>query len=88
MEVGNTVLEFEHNLDVFKTAVVVKSLGPEGGDGGGQELSLGLPVEVSEVADSTTGQTLKPVLIRVTKRTKEAAAGSSKQAKATKTSTK
>ena len=78
----------EHNLDVVKTADWVIDLGPEGGDGGGQVIATGTPEEVAEVADSYTGQYLKPVLIRDTKRTKEAAAGSSKQAKATKTSTK
>ena len=51
-------------------------------------IATGTPEEVAEVADSYTGQYLKPVLIRDTKRTKEAAAGSSKQAKAAKTSTK
>lgn len=85
---GNTVLVIEHNLDVVKTADWVIDLGPEGGDGGGQVIATGTPEEVAEVADSYTGQYLKPVLIRDTKRTKEAAAGSSKQAKATKTSTK
>ncbi len=36
VDVGNTVLVIEHNLDVVKSADWVVDLGPEGGDGGGQ----------------------------------------------------
>ncbi|EGF36688.1 excinuclease ABC subunit A, partial [Lacticaseibacillus rhamnosus MTCC 5462] len=39
----------------------VIDLGPEGGDGGGQVIATGTPEEVAEVADSYTGQYLKPV---------------------------
>lgn len=73
---GNTVLVIEHNLDVVQTADWDFDSGPEGGDGGGLVIESGTPEEVAEVADSYTGQYLKPVLIRDTQRTKEAAAGS------------
>ncbi|HAJ53471.1 MAG TPA: excinuclease ABC subunit UvrA, partial [Lactobacillus sp.] len=78
---GNTVLVIEHNLDVVKSADWVIDLGPEGGDGGGRVIATGTPEQVAEVADSYTGQYLKPVLIRDTKRTKEAVAGKDGKAK-------
>lgn len=59
---GNTVLVIEHNLDVIKTADHLIDLGPEGGDGGGQIVATGTPEEIAEVAESYTGQYLKPVL--------------------------
>ncbi|MEE6710649.1 excinuclease ABC subunit UvrA [Pediococcus acidilactici] len=61
---GNTVLVIEHNLDVIKTADHLIDLGPEGGDGGGQIVATGTPEEIAEVAESYTGQYLKPVLER------------------------
>ncbi len=61
---GNTVLVIEHNLDVIKTAAHLIDLGPEGGDGGGQIVATGSPEEIAEVAESYTGQYLKPVLER------------------------
>ena len=75
---GNTVLVIEHNLDVVKTADWVIDLGPEGGDGGGQIIATGTPEQVANVADSYTGQYLKPILVRDTQRTKEAAQTSTK----------
>ncbi|MFR4757073.1 MAG: excinuclease ABC subunit UvrA [Evtepia gabavorous] len=36
VDVGNTVVVIEHNLDVIKTADHIIDLGPEGGSGGGQ----------------------------------------------------
>ena len=62
VEVGNTVVVIEHNLDVIKTADHIVDLGPEGGDGGGTIVAQGTPEEVAEVPASFTGQYLKPVL--------------------------
>ena len=50
VELGNTVVVIEHNLDVIKTADWVIDLGPEGGAGGGQLLAEGTPEEVAAVA--------------------------------------
>jgi excinuclease ABC subunit A len=62
VELGNTVVVIEHNLDVIKTADWVIDLGPEGGAGGGQLLAEGTPEEVAAVAESYTGRYLRQVL--------------------------
>ena len=62
VDAGNTVLVIEHNLDVIKTADHIIDLGPEGGDGGGYVVASGTPEEVAQVAESYTGQYLKPYL--------------------------
>ena len=59
---GNTVLVIEHNLDVIKTADYIIDLGPEGGDGGGEIVSVGTPEEVSKNPKSYTGTFLKKML--------------------------
>ncbi|MBO4209645.1 excinuclease ABC subunit UvrA [Micromonospora echinofusca] len=59
---GNTVITIEHNLDVIKTADWLIDMGPEGGHRGGTVLATGTPEEVAEVAESHTGQFLRPVL--------------------------
>ena len=59
---GNTVLVIEHNLDVIKCADWLIDLGPEGGDKGGNIVSVGSPEQVAENADSYTGQFLKKIL--------------------------
>ena len=69
---GNTVLVIEHNLDVVKSADWLIDLGPEGGEGGGTIVGTGTPEKIAKVKESYTGQYLKPVLERDTKRTKDA----------------
>ena len=59
VDVGNTVLVIEHNLDVIKTADHIIDLGPEGGDEGGYVVASGTPEEVAQVEGSYTGQYLK-----------------------------
>ena len=53
---GNTVIVIEHNLDVIKLADHIIDMGPEGGRGGGQVLSVGTP---EDVAESKVGYTPK-----------------------------
>ncbi|AYE38741.1 excinuclease ABC subunit UvrA [Companilactobacillus zhachilii] len=67
---GNTVLVIEHNLDVVKSADWLIDLGPEGGEGGGQIVGTGTPEQIAKIKESYTGQYLKPILERDTKRTK------------------
>ena len=62
VDVGNTVVVIEHNLDVIKTADHIIDLGPEGGDGGGNIVVTGTPEEVAQCAASYTGQYLQRML--------------------------
>ncbi len=62
VELGNTVIVIEHNLDVIKTADYVIDLGPEGGAGGGKIVAKGTPEQVAKIKGSYTGKALKKVL--------------------------
>src|SRR4029077_4401236 len=62
VELGNTVVVIEHNLDVIKTADWVIDLGPAGGAGGGKLVAVGTPEEIAATPTSFTGQYLKGVL--------------------------
>ena len=64
VDVGNTVVVIEHNLDVIKTADHIIDLGPEGGDGGGRIVCCGTPEEVAACEGSYTGMYLKRMLER------------------------
>lgn len=61
VEVGNTVVVIEHNLDIIKCADYVIDMGPEGGRGGGRIVAQGTPEEIA-VADCPTGKFLRPEL--------------------------
>ncbi len=65
---GNTIIVIEHNLDVIKTADWVIDLGPEGGDGGGDIIATGTPLEISKNKLSFTGKFLKQHLAREAKK--------------------
>jgi excinuclease ABC subunit A len=43
---GNTVVTIEHNLDIIKEADWIVDLGPEGGDGGGEVVAIGPPLDI------------------------------------------
>ncbi|MBI2486287.1 MAG: excinuclease ABC subunit UvrA [Deltaproteobacteria bacterium] len=62
VDMGNTVVVIEHNLDVIKCADYIIDLGPEGGKEGGRVVAYGTPEEVSQVEGSYTGMFLKRVL--------------------------
>ncbi len=62
VDLGNTVIVIEHNLDVIKMADRIIDLGPEGGEGGGRIVAEGTPEEVARVHASATGRALRPVL--------------------------
>ena len=59
VDLGNTVIVIEHNLDVIKNADHIIDLGPEGGEKGGQLVVTGTPEEVAKNKDSYTGKFLK-----------------------------
>ena len=56
------MIVIEHNLDVIKTVDWIIDLGPEGGSGGGQVVSQGIPEDVAEDPNSHTGAFLAPML--------------------------
>jgi excinuclease ABC subunit A len=72
---GNTVIVIEHNLDVIKTADWVIDLGPEGGDGGGEIVTVGTPEEIAAHPDSYTGEYLRKALAGTSAGEKRLAAG-------------
>lgn len=63
VDMGNSVIVIEHNLDVIKCADYIIDLGPEGGDGGGKVISKGTPEQVAKSKVSATGKYLKDVLV-------------------------
>ncbi|MGL4524487.1 MAG: excinuclease ABC subunit UvrA [Spirochaetia bacterium] len=62
VDLGNTLILIEHNLDVIKSADYLVDLGPEGGHGGGSVLAMGSPELIVKNKKSYTGQYLKPLL--------------------------
>jgi excinuclease ABC subunit A len=62
IDLGNTVVVIEHNLDVIKAADYVIDLGPEGGARGGEVVARGTPEEIALAQNSSTGQYLRGVL--------------------------
>jgi excinuclease ABC subunit A len=62
VDLGNTVLVIEHQLDVVKTADWIIDLGPEGGDEGGKVVAEGPPESIVKNPHSYTGKYLKDIL--------------------------
>ncbi len=73
VDLGNTVVVIEHNLDVIKQADWIVDIGPEAGAAGGQVVAIGTPEEVvrkgkgergkgKSVMVSHTAAALAPVL--------------------------
>ncbi|QOG13128.1 excinuclease ABC subunit UvrA [Arcobacter sp. FWKO B] len=69
VELGNSVIVIEHNLDVIKNADFVIDMGPEGGNKGGKIIAQGTPEDVAknyEKTGSYTGEYLaKEMKIKV-----------------------
>lgn len=59
VDLGNTALVIEHNLDVIKTADYVIDVGPEGGEKGGRIVGAGTPLDIINNKESITGFYLK-----------------------------
>ncbi|KKQ15564.1 MAG: Excinuclease ABC, A subunit [Candidatus Daviesbacteria bacterium GW2011_GWA1_36_8] len=62
VDMGNTVLIIEHNLDVIKNADWVIDLGPEGGLGGGNLVAEGTPKDIAKIKESHTGHYLAKII--------------------------
>lgn len=59
VDLGNTALVIEHNLDVIKTADYIIDVGPEGGAKGGRLVGAGTPLDIINNKESITGIYLK-----------------------------
>jgi excinuclease ABC subunit A len=59
VDLGNSVIIIEHNLDVIRNADWVIDLGPEGGEDGGRIVGEGRPAKIAATPGSYTGQFLK-----------------------------
>ncbi len=64
VDMGNTVVVIEHNLDVIKTADWVIDLGPEGGEKGGEVVFEGSVNDLCNCPYSYTGKYLRAHLER------------------------
>ena len=65
VELGNSVVVIEHNLDVIKNCDYLIDMGPEGGDLGGEVIATGSPKEVAKNHKKThsfTGEFLEDEL--------------------------
>jgi excinuclease ABC subunit A len=65
VDLGNTVIVIEHQVDVMKAADWIIDLGPEGGEKGGHVVAVGPPEAIVRNKKSHTGRALEKVL-RVT----------------------
>ena len=59
VNLGNSFIIIEHNLDVIKLADHIIDIGPEGGKNGGEIIAKGTPEEVSRSKKSLTAKFLK-----------------------------
>jgi excinuclease ABC subunit A len=64
VELNNTVVVIEHNMDVIKTADYIIDLGPEGGERGGYLVGSGTPEAIAQLKESYTGHFLREILSR------------------------
>ena len=62
VNLGNTVVVIEHNMDVIKNSDWLIDLGPEGGDEGGRIVATGTPAEIAKAPGSYTGKYLKKLM--------------------------
>jgi len=64
VNLGNTVIVIEHNMDVIKNSDWIIDLGPEGGNDGGKIIATGTPKEISNNKNSYTGKYLSKFMKR------------------------
>jgi excinuclease ABC subunit A len=53
---GNTLIVIEHNLSIIRYADYIIDIGPEGGEGGGNIIAQGTPLDIKNNKASLTGQ--------------------------------
>jgi excinuclease ABC subunit A len=56
VDLGNTIVVIEHNLDVIRASDWIIDLGPGAGDLGGTIVAMGTPASVASVTESLTGR--------------------------------
>jgi excinuclease ABC subunit A len=64
VDLGNTVVVIEHQLDVIKAADWIIDLGPEGGERGGSVVAFGTPEQIVRNNKSYTAQALRKMLAK------------------------
>ena len=64
VDLGNTVVVIEHQLDMIKTADWIIDLGPEGGERGGTVVASGTPEQILRNNKSYTAQALRKMLAK------------------------
>lgn len=64
VDLGNTVLVIEHNLDVVKSADWIIDLGPDGGEDGGRVVAAGTPEQVMKSKKSFTAEALRKLVMK------------------------
>lgn len=62
INLGNSVVVIEHNLDIIKYSDYIIDLGPEGGEKGGWVVAKGSPEKIAKAEKSHTGKFLKKAL--------------------------
>jgi excinuclease ABC subunit A len=70
VDIGNTVVVIEHNMDVVKSADWIVDMGPEAGDGGGQVVAAGTPEMLVQYTKSTSSGTMDFQSVEKTKPTR------------------
>lgn len=67
VDMGNTVMVIEHNMDVIKTSDHIIDVGPGGGNKGGKIVAHGSPHDIVKSKESVTGKYLKHHMLRLVK---------------------
>jgi excinuclease ABC subunit A len=62
VDLGNTVIVIEHQLDVIKSADWIVDMGPEGGEKGGSVVASGTPEQILRFKKSHTAHALEKAL--------------------------
>jgi excinuclease ABC subunit A len=62
VDLGNSVVIIEHNLDVIKSADWIIDLGPDGGEDGGRIIATGTPEQILKSRKSFTAEALRKIM--------------------------